>query len=92
MTNLNEINPSCTLSLNSVAIRLHPNPATDYFQITGISDTALVTISDIHCRVYLTQRIIENEKISVSVLPKGVFVAKISTADFTIERKLEKKI
>jgi len=73
-------------------ISLYPNPATDYFQIRGIEDTALLTISDIHCRVLLTKKIIENEKISVSILPKGVFIAKISTSGFIIEKKLEKKI
>jgi len=92
MNHLNELKTSGPPTVKSPVIRLHPNPATDYFQITGLEDTALITISDLHCRVLITKRIVENEQISVSVLPRGVFIAKISTADFTIERKLEKKI
>jgi len=88
---LNELKTSRILSGNGTFIRLHPNPVTDHFHITGLEDTALLTVSDLHCRVMFTKRIIENEQISVSVLPRGVFIAKISTADFTIERKLEKK-
>lgn len=88
----NEIKTSATITANRAVISLHPNPATDYFQITGIDDTAVITISDLHCRVLLTKRITENEKISVSALPKGVFIAKISTATLTVEKKLEKKL
>lgn len=91
MANLDEIKASGSHTGKSPVIRLHPNPTTDYFQIMGLEDSALVTISDLHCRILLTKRILEDEKISVSVLPRGVFIAKISTAKFTVERKLEKK-
>jgi len=67
---------------------LYPNPTSDYFQITGIVETALVTISDLHCRVLLKKKINENEKISVDTLPKGVFIAKISTSNQIVEKKL----
>jgi len=92
MTTLNEMMTSGSLTVKSPVIRLHPNPTADYFQITGLEDPALITISDLQCRVLLTKRIIENEKISVSILPRGVFIAKISTETFTVERKLVKKI
>ena len=92
MIQSNEQNPFGALPVKSAVIRLHPNPATDYFQITGLEDSALITISDLHCRVLLTKRIIEDEKNSVNILPRGVFIAKITTSAFTIERKLEKKL
>jgi len=92
MINREEIKTSVLFKEHRPAISIYPNPTTDFFQITGIEDTALLTISDLHCRVLLTKKIIENEKISVSILPKGVFIAKISTSGFIIEKKLEKKI
>jgi len=92
MTNIDKMMTSGTLTAKTPVIRIHPNPATDYFQVTGLNDSALITISDLHCRVLLTKRIVENEKISLSILPRGVFIAKISTSTFTVKRKLEKKL
>jgi hypothetical protein len=91
MSNKEEMNTSTLTTIKSVPISLYPNPTSDYFQITGIVGTALVTISDLHCRVLLKKQIDEDEKISVVTLPKGVFIAKISTASHTVERKLVKK-
>jgi hypothetical protein len=72
-------------------ISLFPNPATDYFQISGIEDSAHVTISDLNCIPLLKKEITTDEKISVSTLRKGVYVAKITTPTYTIERKLVKE-
>ena len=92
MIKLEELKTSGMFKECKPVISLYPNPATDYFQITGIEGTAFLTISDLHCKVLLSKRVIENEKISVSILPKGVFIAKINTSGFTIEKKLEKNL
>lgn len=76
--------------VNNVKISLYPNPVTDSFQISGLDDTALITISDLYCRVVLTTKISNDENISVSSLRKGVYIAKIITATTTVERKLVK--
>lgn len=83
---LNSIQPI----VNNTKISLYPNPATDYFQISGLEDTALITISDLYCRVLLKTKISNEENISVSSLRKGVYIAKITTATATFERKLVK--
>jgi len=90
--NIEELNTCSSPTIKSVAISLYPNPTSDYFQINGIVGTALVSISDLHCRVLLKKQINENEKISVDSLPKGVFIVKISTANQIVEKKLVKKI
>lgn len=90
--NIEEVNTCSPPTIKSVPISLYPNPTSDYFQITGIVGTALVTISDLHCRILLKKQINENEKISVDTLPKGVFIAKISTANHIVEKKLVKKL
>ena len=92
MVNTEETKISCIFRTSSPVISLYPNPATDYFQIKGIIDTALVIISDLHCKVLFSKIITENEKIPVGILPKGVFIAKISTSGFTVEKKLIKNL
>lgn len=77
-------------SHNIPKISLHPNPTSDYFQIKGVDDEALVTISDINCRVLLIKRIVGDENISIDTFRKGVYIAKITTDTCTIERKLVK--
>lgn len=75
---------------SNAKISLYPNPATDFFRIIGLEDTALITISDLYCRVLLTTKITSDENISVSSLRKGVYIAKITTSTTTVERKLVK--
>jgi len=92
MVNTDETKISGKFRTSIPVISLYPNPAIDYFQINGIEETALVTISDLHCRVLFSKKITENEKIPVSILPKGVFIAKISTSGITVEKKLVKNL
>jgi len=91
MNNIDEMKTPVENKVNNITIRLYPNPATDFFQLSGIEDTAVVTISDLHCRVLFTKQITGDEKISLSSLPKGVFIAKIRTSTLTVEKKLEKR-
>ena len=83
---LNSIRPV----VNNTKISLYPNPATDFFRISGLEDTALITISDMYCRVLLTTKISNDENIPVTSLRKGVYIAKITTSTATVERKLVK--
>lgn len=91
MNNIEETKTQFVSKASNTAIRLYPNPATDFFQLSGIEDTAVVTISDLHCRILLTKQVTGDEQISLSSLPKGVFIAKIRTSTLTVEKKLEKK-
>jgi len=73
------------------SISLHPNPATDFIQVCGVEGTVIVTISDIYCRVLCVNKVVCNENIPVSFLRKGVYIAKITTASGTVEKKLIKE-
>lgn len=72
-------------------ISLHPNPVTDYLHINGLTDTALLVISDLNCIPCLRKQIAVDERIALDNLKKGVYIAKIITSTETIERKLVKK-
>jgi len=74
----------------NASVSLYPNPTTDFFQVIGIEGTALIKISDLKCRVLITRQITGSENVSVSELPKGVYIAKIKTSTGTIEKKLVK--
>ena len=78
-------------TLSTCTLKLFPNPATDYFQISGLTDLALITISDFNCNILLKTQIINDENISVISLKKGVYIAKIVTAGCTVERKFVKE-
>jgi hypothetical protein len=78
-------------TLTQPTISLYPNPTSDYFQISGIEDTAHLTISDLNCIVLLKKQITSDENIQISHFRNGVYIAKIVTESGIVERKLVKK-
>lgn len=72
-------------------IRLHQNPVTDYLHVHGLTDKALLVISDLNCVSFLRKQIGIDERIAIDTLKKGVYIAKIITSTETVERKLVKK-
>ena len=80
------------LSINTIQkINLYPNPTTDAFQISGIEGLVMLRLLDINGRLLLTRQVTGNESVSVSSLPKGLYIVKLITADGTLERKVIKK-
>ncbi len=73
------------------SISLYPNPASECFQISGLIDNAMLIISDLHCRVHIRKEVSNEESICLRKLPKGVYIAKITTTAGIVERKLVKK-
>jgi len=72
-------------------IIFHPHPVIDNFQISGIEGNVTLVISDFHCRVILTKRILCDEFISLQSIPRGVYIATLITPSGIEYRKLEKK-
>lgn len=89
--------PQLNMATNSIStistctLKISPNPATDYFQISGLVDSALITISDFNCNILLKTQISNDESISVISLKKGVYIAKIVSGGCTVERKFVKE-
>ena len=82
---------SKTPTAQKSTLRLHPNPVIDYFQISGLIDTAVLIISDLNCNTHLKRQVDAEELIGLETLKKGVYVARIITSTETIERKLVKE-
>jgi len=82
------MNTSTLPTLLNTTVSLFPNPAVDNIRFNGLEGTALIVISDLNCRVMIKQQITSDETVSVSLLRKGVYIAKIVTPSFTVEKKL----
>jgi len=76
--------PAATLSIS-------PNPATDAFTVNGLTGSASVLITDVSGKLLIAKSINQGKAISVSNLPTGIYLVKISTADGVVQKKLIKK-
>jgi len=72
-------------------ITVFPNPVTDAFQITGINETAAISLVDVKGRLLLTKEIVENESISMNSFTSGIYIVRIVTSNGVTEKKLVKK-
>lgn len=77
--------------MEQTKISFTPNPATDCVQVSGIEGVVKLIISDTHCRVLLTKEIVADEVVCLKGISRGVYIAKLITANGIERRKLEKK-
>ncbi len=71
--------PENTESIENNKIKIFPNPASGFLQISGI-DNANVLISDYSGKGVLNLlNVAENEKINISALKQGIYLLKIKT-------------
>jgi hypothetical protein len=77
--------------INNTAVKIYPNPVTEYFQIEGIEGTAKLILSDLNGKMLLQKQIVNNEKIAAKNIGSGSYIVKIITSQGTINTKLVKK-
>ena len=77
--------------INNTAIKIYPNPVTEYFQIEGIEGTAKLILSDLYGKMLLQKQIVNNEKIAEKNIGIGSYIVKVVTSQGTINTKLVKK-
>ncbi len=71
-------------------ISVFPNPTISNIQLKGIEGKANLSLFGIDGKLLITKQFTENEAISVSSLPKGIYTLKIQTATGVVEKKLVK--
>ena len=76
---------------DDVKVNLYPNPTAEGFHIDGFEGKASLKLIAVGGKEILTKQITGNETISVSNLPKGVYIVKIVSTGGIVERKLVKK-
>jgi len=73
------------------SVKLFPNPVTDGFRINGLEGNATLSISDLNGRLQFTKDITGKEYISISSLPNGVYIVRVTNVSGIIEKKLIKE-
>ena len=72
------VSPVNIPSVSANDISIFPNPAVDSFTISGITETTLVTLTDVNGRILLQQMVSPNENISVSHLSAGIYIVNVN--------------
>jgi hypothetical protein len=86
----NEKIPSGTPATEAGSLRIFPNPAADVICISGIHGTANLAVYDLQGNLVLLRNAESDQPISLSGLSKGIYLAKVKTADGIFERKIVK--
>jgi len=73
------------------SIDFYPNPVKDRFIVNGLTESGILTLTNLNGSVVLTKQITADEYTSISNLPKGIYIAKIETKSFTTEHKIIKR-
>ena len=63
---------------NSVKLKISPNPIENEFKLIGNSTTVTLHIFDIQGRQLLNRKVDGNESVSISLLPKGLYIVQES--------------
>lgn len=88
--NIVEMTPTALPTLASESAKIYPNPVTDSFYIDGLDAVCSLTLTDLGGKTVLTKHIMANEYVNVDFLPKGVYIARITTPKGLIEKKIIK--
>jgi hypothetical protein len=70
-------------------IRIYPNPANNVLFIKGLTQNAVVTITDLNGKIAINTRIL-NDQIDISNITKGLYFIKIVDKSGVITRKFLK--
>lgn len=73
------------------SLSFYPNPVKVGFHINGLTDNGILTLTNLNGSVLFTKQVADNEYISISTLPEGIYIAKIASNNFSIERKILKR-
>lgn len=89
--NIIEMAPTALSTLLSESVNIYPNPVLYGFNIDGLIKSSTLDFMDLSGKILLSKQVKNNEYVTISSFPKGVYIVKISTANSTIERKVIKE-
>jgi hypothetical protein len=72
-------------------IKVYPNPFTDGIHVEGLKTSAVVSLTDLTCRVLLIRVMERDGTIPANSLPAGMYILKIITGEGSTDQKLIKK-
>lgn len=68
--------PALTKEIKEISVA--PNPAASFFAVSGIEKPCGMSITDLSGKKIMEKTVLPNEKISVSALPKGIYLVKVN--------------
>jgi hypothetical protein len=71
-------------------LKIVQNKLTNEFYIEGIEDTAGLVLSDHNYKVLYSNHVEDKEVVSISSLPKGMYMVRIITTTAVVEKQLER--
>ena len=80
--------PTGIRSIDESSISVYPDPVSDRLYISGVSQSATLTVSDMTGRIYMIQR---EHEMDVSALPSGIYLLRIQDGVGFIVRKFAKE-
>jgi len=86
--NVQEFVPTEVKFSKNEKISLYPNPITDGFRIMGINAASELRLYDINGKLILVKKINNNQFISLRSYPKGIYLIKVISSGFVLERKV----
>jgi len=81
---------SATKTVLSDAVNVYPNPASSYvtFNFEKAVGQYTLHLSDLQGKIFINQPIENNARVSVEMIPKGLYLYKITASDRTYNGKL----
>jgi hypothetical protein len=73
------------------SILISPNPVEDGFRISGLSSPAKLVLLTVSGKRILSQPVQNEEYVSITAIPAGVYIVEIATGEKTVQRKIIKK-
>lgn len=58
-------------------LELHPNPASNYFAVSGVLESQLLEIYSVDGRLVLQNSISDGDRVDVSTLPNGAYIVRM---------------
>jgi hypothetical protein len=83
-----ETSPTDVQIINKKEIYLYPNPVTEGFRITGLEGKSTIDLSDINGKVWFSKEINNDEYVSTSALPMGLYFVRINTSEGSVVKKI----
>jgi hypothetical protein len=71
-------------------IRVVLNNAGNELNVSGVTGDAVLNLFDVNGRMILSRKITETAILPVGLLPTGIYLVKLTTAEGTVERKILK--
>jgi len=84
---IKEVSANIEETVKNCTVNIYPNPVFENFTISGITENALVKITDLNGRIVLQQTIAPNEQVLVGHLSAGIYFVRVNEETVKIVKR-----